>query len=434
MTIKQLPKFRNLLNLKKDQYLLHVADLISSPNREQFFSNVSNLDTPPHYHAARALPIAREQDVVVLSAPLSEPYHKWLRSLNLSSDHVYSFNLEETKSSLAELIVAQPGELKCLLKSLPGQAVYFPFYASAQDKLAAESVLGIDFFGSDEDIALRYFDKLTFKNICRDLGLAVIDGQTHNVNPKSKMDANRLEKTVSKLLRDYKKLILRGTIGSAGRSLYTIEDPDVAELYQNLLDNKDEQVLIEPLLNVISSPNDQWVIDLKGNYKHLALSAQLFRGLKHAGNIFGQYYSERTESFIKSTSEVIVREMAKLGYRGVLGIDYIVTDEGTFPIENNARVNGSTYVHALREILEEQTGPAPCWKFFKAQTQPCAFEELKNNLSDIIYDGQKINSVFPFDCELIEQNGQVTIIIFAEDMFHIDYFQDLLSQRGIYKK
>ncbi len=433
MTIEYLPRFRKALNLPPNHYFLHIADIISSPNREQFFKPEAQ-GSKPHTHAARALPIAESSDIVVLSAPLNQSYYQWLRSHGLSTEHVYSYNLEDTTSSLAEIISSNPQPVLDLIQSQSGTAVYLPFYGSEQDQITAEQILGIKFYGSEEKITLQYFDKLIFKNICTDLGIEMVEGDTHDLEPYSTLNRKELAQTVKNLLKSYEKLIIRGTIGSAGRSLFTTDNADIKDIYKELLLNNDQQVLIEPLLNVISSPNDQWIIDLSGECRHLSLTAQLFQGLKHAGNISGQYYSPRIQNYILEISEKIVKQMAGVGYRGVLGIDYIVSDQGIFPIENNARVNGSTYVHALAEQLEKSIGKIECWKFYKAKTIPTTFDQFRLTISEVIYDGKRINSVFPFDCDLLEEKGELTILIFAEDVYHIDYLQDVLSQKGIIRK
>ena len=433
MRSDNIASFRKVLNLPKNSYLLHAADIISAPNRSQFFkSDKKGMRT--HTHASRSLPIASKEDVVVLSAPLNKSYYNWLRSVGLSTDNIYTYNLKSTFKSLAEIIIENPAPVKKLLASLPGKAVYFPFYASKEDKTAAEDVLNIEFYGNEESIALKYFDKSTFKDICVELEIPVVEGNIHKINSTCNLNREELAIIVKSLLKDYQKLIIRGTVGSAGRSLFTTETQHIKKIYKELLKNNDQQVLIEPLLNVISTPNDQWVIDLKGQYRHLSLTAQLFQGLKHAGNISGQYYSKRIKEFIYSISEKIVSQMAQVGYRGVLGIDYIVSEQGIFPIENNARVNGSTYVHALLEQIEKQVGKIECWKFYKARTKPISFNNLKNLISELIYDGRRINSVFPFDCDLLEKTGEMTVIIFAEDVYHIDYLQDILSLKGIIRK
>ncbi|MBW2166424.1 MAG: hypothetical protein JRG74_10145 [Deltaproteobacteria bacterium] len=76
--------------------------------------------------------------------------------------------------------------------------------------------------------------------------------------------------------------------------------------------------------------------------------------------------------------------MAESGYNGVVDIDYIVSDEGIFPVENNARFNGSSYVSMIVDNIEKLTSPIPYWKFIKIKT-----------------DGNKLNSVFPFNCNAL---------------------------------
>jgi predicted ATP-grasp superfamily ATP-dependent carboligase len=57
---------------------------------------------------------------------------------------------------------------------------------------------------------------------------------------------------------------------------------------------------------------------------------------------------------------LVVINMAEFGYRGVVGIDYIVSDEGIFPVENNARFNASSYVSMIVDNIEKLTPPIPC--------------------------------------------------------------------------
>ena len=70
--------------------------------------------------------------------------------------------------------------------------------------------------------------------------------------------------------------MVRGARGSSGSSAYQVDGEKVHEVIETLQANRDEEILIEPFLSVIASPNDQWIIDLNGDIHHVGLSAQLF--------------------------------------------------------------------------------------------------------------------------------------------------------------
>ncbi len=52
-------------------------------------------------------------------------------------------------------------------------------------------------------------------------------------------------------------------------------------------------------------------------------------------------------------------------------------EKGLFPVENNARFNGSSYVSLIVDNIEKLNAPIPCWKFMKIKTSLCSFIELK---------------------------------------------------------
>ena len=113
------------------------------------------------------------------------------------------------------------------------------------------------------------------------------------------------------------------------------------------------------------------------------------------------------------------------------GFDYIVADEGVFPVENNARFNGSSYVNIIVHNIEELMGPVPVWKFIKIKTSPCTFVELSKRIDAVLYDGSKKNSVFPFNCEDLSRTGNFAVILLAEDMDQMHVLETSLKKRGV---
>ena len=123
--------------------------------------------------------------------------------------------------------------------------------------------------------------------------------------------------------------------------------------------------------------------------------------------------------------------MAGFGYRGVVGIDYIVSDEGIFPVENNARFNGSSYVSMIVDNIEELTSPIPYWKFIKTKAPACSFLELTERIETVLYDGKKLNSVFPYNCNALPLTGDLAVVLLAENMDRIFYLEESLKEAGV---
>jgi len=402
---------------------IFATDVLSQPKGKRTIE----YDTDIHYQTARALVLAQDSDVVVLTAPLHTEYHKWLRSFGLSTDKVVSYNQKTDPKILSELILSNPSPVKELISK---DYTFVPFYCSEQETECAK-VLGTKLFGCDEGITLQFFDKVKFKEECKMLGIPMLDGDYHDVNPESPFDQDNLAEIVSRLLSNHGKVVIRGAQDSNTRSFFVADSPDIQDLYEKLIENQDQAVLIEPLLNVISSPNAQWLIDLNHELHFIGITAQQFQGFKWAGNLSGQYYSSRVYDYIKSTSRLIAEKMKERGYIGVTGIDYIVGEKEIYPIENNARLTGSSFGIELTSSVKRFIPEVQAWKFFKASTTPCSFDELLYRLQGIVFDGIDTNCVFPFMTDLLETKGTFIAHLFAEDMYHIDYLQEALSLRGI---
>ncbi len=203
-------------------------------------------------------------------------------------------------------------------------------------------------------------------------------------------------------------------------SLYKTNGNDIAEIYKEISDCNERVVLIEPFLSVSSSPNDQWIIGRNGEINHLGMRAQICKeGMIHMGTISELHISDEESAHIKESSLKIVKKMRATGYIGVVGIDYIVSDEGVFPVENNARFNGSSYSLMIVERIEKLFYKIPVWKFIKVKTAPCSFIELKKRLKSSIFDGVKKQSIFPYNCDLLQKNGSFSVLLLADNMTQI---------------
>jgi hypothetical protein len=215
-------------------------------------------------------------------------------------------------------------------------------------------------------------------------------------------------------------------------SLYRTAGDDILNLYNKIAASGEMKVIIEPFLDVVSTPNDQWAIGTNRTIHHLGLADQICEnGMVHIGTQSCQPPAKWVSDYIMDASLTVVEQMSASGYTGVLGIDYIVTDEGIFPVENNARFNGSTFVRLIIDQLEKIHFSIACWKFIKITINPCSFTELTEMLGPLLFDGNKRNSVFPYNCDTIESNGCFAIILLSEDYNHLVHLEDSLRKIGI---
>ena len=379
----------------------------------------------------RALAAASRDDLVVLHGELDREYHTWLQSHGLGPDHVVQYKARSKEMTLSELIVEDPEPIKIVIQKTGRKPVYVPWFSGAMETEAAES-LGADLFGASESDTLKYNDKALFKTTCQQLGIPVVEGNSFGMFPENSGNYLEMEEIVNGYLSSYETVIIRGTLGEAGMSLYKTDGSDLPRLYREIADSGEKVVIIEPFLKVSSSPNDQWAIGRDGEITHLGMRDQLCeRGMIHVGTLKGLAVAPEVWNYITETSEKIVHHMAESGYRGVAGIDYIVAEEGIFPIENNARFNGSSYVGMIVDNIEKLTSPVPYWKFIKIKTAACTFLELAERMKPLLYDGHKLNSVFPFNCDALPETGVFAVILLAQDLDGLSMLKEELKEMGV---
>ncbi len=380
----------------------------------------------------RALAAAGPEDLVVLRTTLDHAYHEWLRSCGLGTSHIVEYKAMAAEMSLSELIIADPGPVLQVIKELGRKPVYTSWFSGALEEKAAE-VLGAEHFGSSSTVTLKYNDKAQFKAICQQLAIPVVAGETFTLQPTDQANCQAMIAIIHRYLASHETVIIRGTLAESAMSLYKTTGKDLEGLYREIAGSGERQVLIEPFLEVTSTPNDQWAIGRDGSIDHLGILDQICeRGLVYIGNLKGQRLAQEVYDYIRDASYQIVTDMARSGYCGVVGIDYIISGSGIYPVENNARFNGSSYVGMAIHNIEQLTArPVPFWKFVKTRTSPCSFPQLIARLAPYLYDGSKINSVLPLNCKELSVTGDFNIVLLGEDLPQLHDLEQLLAERGV---
>lgn len=391
-------------------------------------------DASIHSNCDRALPASSENDLVVLRGRQDRTYSNWLRTHDLGPGHVVEYNESSREFSLAECIINNPSPILKIIEETGRKPVYVPWYSGSMESKAAE-ILGADLFGATEEATKKYNDKAEFKDICQQIGIPVIAGTTFSMQPEDDDNSGDMTRIINDLLESHETVIIRGTVGESGMSLYKTTGNDLPKLYEKIAATGEKMVIIEPFLRAISSPGDQWAIDRNGKIDHVGITDQVCeKGMVHVGTQHGPPVSKRLHDLIRQTSFKIVQHMAQYGYCGLLGIDYIVTEENIFPVENNARFNGSTYPWLITDKIRKTIPSIDYWKFIKIKTEPCTFSQLAKRIHHIIYDGQKVNSVLPYNCRSLDVTGAFSVLLLAEDLNHLKYIEKLLNEQGVKRK
>ncbi len=409
--------FKDCISDQDDELVIYASDSFAQfPQRNSLATSKSD----------RTLSVATSNDLVVLRGKLDVDYHAWLRSFGLGSDLVVDYGQSPTGMTLSELIIDNPEPIRKIIKQTGRKPVYVPWFSGDQENEVAK-LLGGEIFGAPESETIKYNDKASFKMICQQLNIPVVEGVAFEMQPLKSENYAEMESIINGYLQTYSTVILRGALGEFGMSLYKTQGDDIAEIYKEISASNEKTIIIEPFLNVSSSPGDQWAIGRDGSINYIGTQDQICKeGMIHTGTINTVAHSDADSAYITETSRKIVNEMARTGYVGVVGIDYIVSDEGIFPVENNARFNGSSYPILIVDQIKQLNVQVPVWKFIKFKITPCTFPELQNRLQSTIFDGKKANSIFPYNCEALSDTGNLSFLFLAENESHISELEELV--------
>lgn len=414
--------FRQSILDNEDECLVFGAD-----NLSQFTQPTDRITAK----CERALACATPKDIVLLNDALDQGYQSWLRSLGLGTDHVVSYETIRSEKLLSKLIMENPGPVKKAIQETGKKPVYFPWMSGRTEVLAAKA-MGADLFGASPSLTLKYNHKTVFKQVCCDLDIPVIEGTCFNPDKTSRGSLSALKKIAGPFLKKYAQIIIRAAMDNTGLSMaYKTDGSDLSQLHAKWIDLGITTLMIEPFLTADFSPGDQWIINRKGRIIHKSMRDQILNGLWHKGNIKTDTPPEFDYRTIKDISHKIVTQMADEGYVGVVGIDYIQTGQGIFPVENNARVNGSTYVKLIVENIQNLTGPVPCWKSLKAKTAPNQFQNIVKTSAGILYDGKKNCSYFPYNCDKLEKTGEYAVILMAPNLEALGELEGEMTGAGL---
>ena len=157
-------------------------------------------------------------------------------------------------------------------------------------------------------------NKASFKTVCRQLGIPVAEGDLFTMRPENRQNYLDMKAIVNRYLSTYKTVNIRGTLGEAGMSLYKSDGNDISNLHRQIANSGEKEVIIEPFLDVVSSPNDQWVIGRDGRITHIGIRDQICeKGMIHIGTLKGRKTSLDVLNYITETSLKIVNNMAEFG-------------------------------------------------------------------------------------------------------------------------
>jgi hypothetical protein len=241
----------------------------------------------------------------------------------------------------------------------------------AEEQLAARCGLGL--FGGGAESFARVNSKACVKRWCLELGIPTPEGRVCHT-------LDEVIDTTRQLLTRFDRVAIKDAYGASGRGILLASS---ADRVQRLLSRQSrsqiipEGCVVEGWYPVRVSHNSQWLVLPSGEVSPLGSSEQLLADQKYKGNFMPRREQAREPAALSAQQRRMARRAFEAGYRGVLGIDSVLTERGeSFPvIELNGRFNLSTYALAVLEKLGHQ-GPACLKSYTVPRARPLALHEL----------------------------------------------------------
>jgi hypothetical protein len=340
-------------------------------------------------------------------------YVHWLNSVGLGTLNMVVLPGKITESLPVRVMKDHAWkEVNLLLGDAKENALLFPYYGNESEKKIAE-YLGLKMY-ADPSSVKRFASKINFKETCNRLDIPVVDYLVYHTKERTK----KLITCVEEQLKKSAKVLLRTEYGATGSGIYVLDSADEEQLKKIHQNHKGERFLIESFLTVTSSPSSVWFIDPQKKIKHFRTSDQILeKNIVHKGN---QFPIEGNEDEVENYSFVLAQELAREGYKGPFGLDFIYTSEGLFATECNPRMTGSIYPWAIVSILEKHgLVPAACSEQIHVK-KGLTFAEIQNRLGKWLYDGKSsVGVVVPFNIGPLS-TGKISVLVTGKDSASVE--------------
>ena len=227
--------------------------------------------------------------------------------------------------------------------------------------------------------------------------------------------------------KDIGPLMVRADLSIGGLGVWKIKNQSDIQSLQNSINHSPTHRLfiIQPLLDIINSPNVQYTIT-DAEPKFLGISDQhMTPSLAFGGNQYPSPHAQHPD--LLNQSNRIAHWLHKAGYRGIVGIDFVITTESqAYIVEINPRINTSTFPLLLAQRLNRSAFRLMTGLQTQAVTD---FDQLVNVFgTDLLYNPSHGSGMIPLTVPNASTPA-LDAMIFADDHQTIAAITNQLNDR-----
>jgi hypothetical protein len=371
--------------------------------------------------SSRAILMSRPGDLVVVD---EEPDPEWIQFLSLIGIETgATVTPQEPGETLAQRVLRDDN----LVAKIAGTRGILEPYMGGDEIQALATILQLELNAPPSTLLDRVNLKSKLFDILSECELPVI--QTLVKRRSCVHDA------VRSLLNDSGPVMVRSDLSIGGLGVWKIENLSDLDIFSAELRASSENRLfiVQPLHDVTNSPNVQF--DIQSSTPELiGVSAQhMTQSFAFGGNDFPSPVANNP--VLLDQSKRVARWLNSNGYRGIVGIDFILTaNNEVFIVEINPRVNTSTFPLYLTKRLGRAA--------FRLITGiECEGVNGFNHLvevvgKDLLYCSNRRKGLVPL---MVPDNERPILdaMVFADDLQTVNKIFDALNHRvksGIFLK
>lgn len=414
---KMVSPIEKLRNSRKDPLLIiyDVLGHFAQPRDHLGKAFCRNLNA----RAKNGFLFSQAQDVVMTSSRLDTDHWQWLKSVNRGKGDLFFIEQksENEEESFFEFFLREKRTdyLKELLRQRRISKIFSWMNSSNEVAFASENNMGFS-WKCPSSLVQEHFDKILFKRIVKNIGLPEIHFFTLQVPKETKNDwLSKIKVNFSNSFPE-KKLIAKPSHSAAGSGIFTFSIKDQNEAYETILSLEANLWLVEEYFENCRSINIQIFISNTKQLEFLGMSEQLLHGYRYKGNQGGPI-NDKDQGVIECfrQSQVISEDIAQQGYEGLIGLDFVITPENEVRVlENNIRLNGSTFSLCLVAEIEMTLGKEIFWRFEKLLFQESiSFARVYESNKDILYSIEIPRQTGVFIQEYTCSEGVTELVVFS---------------------
>lgn len=215
----------------------------------------------------------------------------------------------------------------------------------------------------------------------------------------------KLDFNTAKMIVNSKKMVIQGKVGAGGNNTFYVDNKYKFDKYALLCNN--EYYLSKYIEHI---PINITIIIGKNNDVILPPSVQLIKleddRFQYVGGdfIYSQKFNYKINEQIKKYSNIIIEELKKKNYKGIVGIDYIIDNkDNVYFMEFNPRFQSSSFI--INKYLSKYCLTSLAELHYLAITDNCVGNTYLYKINNSFLNCNSINDYSEFKYYKIVKNG-----------------------------